>query len=79
MKIINPRVTLINAKTENQCCVYCGEFLKYNQLVISLSNKGDKLTIKKNIMLHIHCLTPFYNSITEFINENKSEIIVKSL
>jgi hypothetical protein len=60
---INERIAIRKSRTTLQKCVHCGQFMQKDEVAVCLSNKGDKLSIQKNLWLHIRCAVPMAKSI----------------
>lgn len=80
MKImINERIGFKNSRGNAQNCVHCGIRMGINTIGVCLTNKGDNLTIHKNLWLHTSCIDNFSKMLKKGYKNNKEQILAESI
>ncbi len=75
---INDRVNFTKCQSDVQRCIHCGELMT-RIIGINMTNKGDDLSLKKNLWLHIHCMNDFIKIVRKSYNKNKKKIFAESI
>lgn len=75
---MNERVTYKMSRTFNQTCLYCGKPMGVS-VGLCLSNKGDKLTIHKNLWVHASCVEAFGKALIKNFKDNQGKLVAHSL
>ncbi len=83
---INERTKFYICKSEQQQCVYCGNLIGKKTYAISMNNNTDELSLKKNLWLHINCVSKFCRMLnkhakkqTKQMEANMMELAIKEL
>lgn len=71
---INKTTKIKCCKSKNQNCVNCNKRIGKGRLAITMTNKTDNLTIKKNLWMHINCVEPYFEMIKIEIKKHKRKI-----
>ena len=85
---INDRVRFYRCKSTVQGCVYCGK--KMNPTVVHydsfkanigvvMNNKGESLSLHKNLWMHIKCSMKFSALVKKFFKKHKQLLIAEEV
>jgi len=75
---LTKRVAFKRCKSEIQQCVHCGTKMGKTMGLI-MTNKGDGLSLNKNLWLHVGCISDFAGLIITQFDKYKDKIIAEEL
>ena len=75
---ISKTMTFKKAKTNQQHCVYCHKSMACNVGII-LTNKADKITLKKNLLLHLGCVEGFCKLLKKSLKKHGKTLLSEAL
>jgi len=76
---VNDRIKFKTCVSEYQQCVYCGKEMGVGTVGVMLSNATDKLSMKKNLWVHIACISKMSRAVRYRYNKCEKEIVAKMI
>ena len=71
---ITNTINIRKSRTNNQSCLFCGRNMNKEWGVI-FTNKGDDITLRKNLWCHYRCMVPLGKLLVKKYKETKIEAI----